>query len=420
MEKAKEERGKEEEEGGVGKLRAGVLVPRRGRQLERSVRNSSLANIPRQEMEVELEVNSIFHVSSLEKSNKERKIKRMHSKWPVAGNRSYTEICFGKAKNTAVRALYDTGASVTIVPVEVYRLARKAKAVGQEVPNHGVSLKNASGEPMPIQGVYWMHMTIAGRKMIEPVVVGRNVTSAIIGQNIIEGHGLCFNPANRQFFYVQQEEPMEDWEVATVEVAQERQLGKGQSSLVSCSLRNKESGEKLRPFTTFVASIEGATVIGKTDGLAMASIYLRNSSEEDRSVREGQVIGDAEPISHYEKLDGKCHCGEHAQIDEVGLSRGLSKGKKLAGKKKVSHQVRKMIDETIRRCNIPRKLKSRYRELLLNNADIISKEPADLGHSTTVVHDIKLRSDEPVFTKQFTLPKEEWEVVKSIASPYRK
>ena len=146
---------------------------------------------------VELEQNSILHIMSMTRENKTRK--KQHSKWPVAGNRCYTQIQFGK-KRVAVKALYDTGASVTIIPVEVFRLARQAGAVRSEITGHGVSLTNASGQAMPIQGVYWMVMRIAGREMLEPVVVGRRVTSSIIGQNIIEGQGLCYNPKKRKFF----------------------------------------------------------------------------------------------------------------------------------------------------------------------------------------------------------------------------
>ena len=49
-------------------------------------------------------------------------------------------------------------------------------------------------------------------------------------------------------------------------------------------------------------------------------------------------------------------------------------------------------------------IKQQYRDLLLHNADVFSKDKYDIGRTSEFQHKIHLRNNEPCFTKQFTLP----------------
>ena len=48
--------------------------------------------------------------------------------------------------------------------------------------------------------------------------------------------------------------------------------------------------------------------------------------------------------------------------------------------------------------------KEKYRQVLLDNHEAVSSSKFDLGRSETLLHDITLKSSEPVFVKQFRIP----------------
>ena len=53
---------------------------------------------------------------------------------------------------------------------------------------------------------------------------------------------------------------------------------------------------------------------------------------------------------------------------------------------------------------MPNKFKSDFLAVILKNHDCISWHKFDLGRTETVLHKILLKSDEPVFVKQFLIP----------------
>ena len=63
--------------------------------------------------------------------------------------------------------------------------------------------------------------------------------------------------------------------------------------------------------------------------------------------------------------------------------------------------------------NVPREYKSRYLNLLLRNHDVISANKYDLGKCSTAMHDIELKSKEPIYIKQFRIPEAQRKAVET-------
>ena len=72
--------------------------------------------------------------------------------------------------------------------------------------------------------------------------------------------------------------------------------------------------------------------------------------------------------------------------------------------KPLSEAKRKFIKETAKLETVPEKYRGRYLQLLLEYHEAISQNKFDLGRSETLMHDIALKSEEPVYVKQFKIP----------------
>ena len=54
--------------------------------------------------------------------------------------------------------------------------------------------------------------------------------------------------------------------------------------------------------------------------------------------------------------------------------------------------------------DVPAPFKERFVKLLLKHHDVFSRDKYDLGRAKTLMHEIALKSEEPVYIKQFKIP----------------
>jgi hypothetical protein len=329
----------------------------------------------------------------------------------ITGKRYYVHVNFSRRTKNPLYALYDTGASVTAISMDAMRRARKEGAMGQQIHDHGLSLTNASGRPMDIHGVFWVDLYISGKRLREPVVVLKSLAGdAIIGQNIIEAHGLMFNPVRREFSFPDGKTKATAWANAELVSIQSHTVQPQEGVLVKAILRDTLTGKKLPPAQDFVAVVAGASIAGVTDNNGITSVYVPNGTPAALELHRNDRIGIAEPADNFDM--------DVAPADDAAISaitadavRDRNKSEKAA-KPVVTPTVHKLINAAIKRSGIPKKMQDKYRAVLELFADVISETPDDIGHSQTVVHDIKLRTQEPVYTKQYSLPDAELSVVK--------
>ena len=64
----------------------------------------------------------------------------------------------------------------------------------------------------------------------------------------------------------------------------------------------------------------------------------------------------------------------------------------------------KFIREKARLDQIPPDMREKYFQVLVRNHMAISQHKFDLGRASTLMHDIELRTNEPVYVKQFKIP----------------
>ncbi len=53
---------------------------------------------------------------------------------------------------------------------------------------------------------------------------------------------------------------------------------------------------------------------------------------------------------------------------------------------------------------VPEQYQQQYLKLLLQNHEAISQDKFDLGRTDTLMHEITLKTEEPIYIKQFKIP----------------
>jgi ribonuclease HI len=295
--------------------------------------------------------------------------------------------------------------------METMRKARAEGALGAQIQHHGVTLTNASGQAMHIHGVFWLRMRIVGKEINEPVIVLKEMSGeAIIGQNIIHTYGLAYDPIRNDFVFRPPQRPNKSpsWKQADLLAISDTAIEPGTSRLISCALFDKATGERLPPGQDFISAINGAPIAATSDPNGIATFYVPNAFHEPMYIVRSDNVGYAEHIDEY-YIDTSPTSTETVSAIMAAASKEMEDGEDAA--RKLSPLKRRLINEAIQRSNFPRSMHKSYFNLLATFADIISESPADLGHSRTVVHDVKLTDDTPVYTKQYSLPREELQVI---------
>ena len=339
----------------------------------------------------------------------------------VTGKRYYVKINFHKHKSGHVFALYDTGASVTTVSLATMRTARAAGALGEQINDHGLTLKNASNEEMNIHGVYWITMVINDHSIVEPVVVLKQLSGdMIIGQNVIHKHGLQYNPVRESFEFKQPSTPAPaDWAPARLAAVSSFVIPARSARLTRARIIPDMSTVPpgtpppiIPPKQHFVGSVCGSPVSHVTDANGVCRIYLTNPLNEPITVERNTIIGTADPASLYDFDSSQLDTDALHSICAAADARRQRETSSPPETTSVSTTKLKMIDAAIQRSNMPKKWNSIFRALLIRHHSVISETPDDLGHCKTVVHDITMRTEEPCYSKQFSLPPHELECIK--------
>jgi hypothetical protein len=79
----------------------------------------------------------------------------------IACERPYVDLTVGEAET--VKSLFDTGAAVSLMQRQVFRMVRAFGAVVAQL-EHTLKVTTADGATMPVDGVYVISFTLLGKK----------------------------------------------------------------------------------------------------------------------------------------------------------------------------------------------------------------------------------------------------------------
>ena len=339
----------------------------------------------------------------------------------ISGERIYVDVSFGK-DTQAFHALYDTGAGPTCQSVQAFKAAKAAGAVMSKVENHGLSLTNASGHPMPIYGVFKQRIRIAKRTVTTMVVTLKQLSDPfIIGMNLIREHGLSYDAEKNTVFFSQGKTEV-GWTRARIVARKQVTVPPNKACLIRAGLQI-DNGPSPRPGNEIVATVSGKPYIYELDEAGGFYTYVANLTTEPLVVTRNQYIGEAEELrAVYERgapLDTpwgqqavnsiRSTLREAVQVSAVQHQAGR---RQQGSRKGDLQELHNLIHEVLQRSRLPDRLHQQLAQLLVEFKDIISTGQHDLGCTDTLQHKIVMKDTEPCFTKQFPLPPEKMEVVK--------
>ena len=326
-----------------------------------------------------------------------------------SGARLYVSTSFGG--KTKISLLFDTGATVSLLSETAFNKAIKAGAVVAKCEGPPPRIRNASGTDMEVRGVYSVTTTIMGQTMVAAFIVAPEVLGhGLIGMNLIRDFRLGVHPDVGIFQADTKDAP----QVAAV-MQEQVQDGDGelrfvgQTHLVADTytlVRVKafqHDGQVIRNKELVCAIVADLSVAIKTNEHGIAHVYVANKSTEAMNFARGERLGSAEYATRYHFLSNE-------RVEEVSTIRAARENKE-AKKKKIFPLDPKQVEAAIDDTNHAHQ-KTKYKQLIHKYEDIVSRDKHDLGLSSTIVHNVELSDNTPVYTQQYRLPLEQLNLVK--------
>ena len=335
----------------------------------------------------------LFKVSSLFKNMCHDFVNQLDAKLNKRHTRPYVQTVVEKVLPR--RGLYDTGADLTCMNTKTFRKIPVDKRP-KKVMGNNRSAQSAGGDRLEALGTYNMTLTLEGRTMTHPVVVMSQLNEdLILGMDFIEKHQLFYDFVGKKYHW---DRPIE-WIRGYLKLRKEVKLSALSATQVPVQIVT-ESGMISGPAFNVIASIghhenpllTGGPYLIKGDSCGHANVLLYNCSPVDVTLPRGDFVGLTENVKDCEYVEVN-----PAYINAISEQMDASK------KTPITKEKRQMILEKF--CSeVDDEWKSRYLQVLLDNHEAISTSKFDLGRATTMLHDIELKTKEPIFVKQFKIP----------------
>ena len=295
-----------------------------------------------------------------------------------------------------LRGLYDTGADVSCLNEKVFQQMNKKDKPTLDISERGKRFKSASGELLKVTGKFLFSLRV-GKKLIQhPLYVVKNLSGdLIIGFDLIQKHHLNYNTESKSFSW----KGGGRWSRGQLKVCEKQTLAPLSVSSVRVSVRTDAGhtpSEDIPCLVDIVSPesplISGAPTLVQPDRYGNAIVQVINCSPIEMEINRNDFIGFVENL---EDCDMKELNPEYVQSV---AERTRTKEVPLGEAKK------KFIGEKLNLENVPAELRGKYRDVILRHHEAISQHKFDLGRANTLMHEITLKTDEPIYVKQFKIP----------------
>lgn len=295
-----------------------------------------------------------------------------------------------------LRALIDSGASISVIDDA---LLKKCEDENWEVINKTphLAVKVASGEHLKILMNIRLKFTMCGREMYHKftVVSGLHRNKIILGYDFMKKKQIGLQD---EFLTFQGEK----WKLAQnnteVKIAEVTELSDGHGKQITFSL-SVESGTKiLKLKNEDIAIIEVSNF--KT------SLIFDESAQID--MKDEEIIGCVEDIEDYHFI----YEDEWEQIEAISASTDIfgafneippipPRGRLHT----TTEDHRNKIKDKLRLDIASDYWRQKYQDLIMDYADVFSKDKYDMGMADVIEHSIRVKNpNEVVYTRQFPIP----------------
>ncbi len=128
------------------------------------------------------------------------------------------------------------------------------------------------------------------------------------------------------------------------------------------------------------------------DSLGQVMVAVKNCAPTDLELARNDFIGTLENVTGCEKRE----------INPAYLQ-AVARATKRQSNEQISTAKRQFIEQNIH-LSVPEQYKKQYLQVILKNHDAVSPNKFDLGCTDTLMHEIVLKTPEPIYVKQFKIP----------------
>ena len=314
-------------------------------------------------------------------------------------NRNFVDVIVNKSHK--VHALYDPGATVTLIDEAEFRKIPVDRRPSQDARAPRLILENADKRAMSVRGCYILSLSLLDRTIPHTVYVIRNLSSPMfLGADFIKQHGLSHNLREDRLEF------LDCWSSAAATLSHKVTLPANSSRKVPLKSYSypfsSGSSEIKGPINTVCAvdcttsPIFGKDQIVSIDRKGHASLLIDNPLDIPVTLEAGTYLGSLERVN----------LAECASITFNMDTEPLSASPPGEGSTPITSSKRNLLVSAMREqtTHLSQSLRIEYLNLILRNHDVFSDDKYDLGRTNVMEHTVHLKDSAPVYVKQFRLP----------------
>ena len=298
-------------------------------------------------------------------------------------------------KGVTTSWLYDTGAKVTVLALREFRKIPVALRPIKQFSN--IKLESASKNAIKVIGVYELPITVQHKTVKHNVIVVDNLNSAaIMGIDLIDKLGITYISRKREFVFQEQEPAFRIASMSTMSAEIIPAYACMPIRVSTLTTGSQRPGPNLRSMATIHCKefplLSGGPGLVVPNHAGQVTVLVQNCSPVDIELPRGITVGELENI-HHEKLQ---------PLDTDKLQQII--GEKNATKPNPLSSMDAQELKSKLNLNVPPAERAAYEQLILDNHDVFSKDKNDLGRANNFEHHISMKSDDPIYRKQFPIP----------------
>jgi hypothetical protein len=319
----------------------------------------------------------------------------------------------GKLGNTQFSALFDTGADISCINEQLFRKLHVTNRPKQLRPDPSNLFKSAGGQNLDVKGKYRLPIQIAGKTVEHDFYVIKNLNEPVIlGIDFITDQQLQYCPQSQEFYWLGQEQ----WRRGAIKTTSAITLSPLSVTNIKVCLVTDSSCRPTKEVPC-MASIQapdfpyvsGGPALIKIDNQGLSRVQIQNCAPFSIEIPRNSSIGEVENLTNC-SID---------QLNPQYLNSVADQLQKQAKVSPCSEEKKRFIQDNVQ-LNVPEEEKQAYMDLLCQNHGVFSDHKHDLGRATTLQHEITLKSNLPVYIKQFKIPEAHQQEVRNHVTEWLK
>ncbi len=278
---------------------------------------------------------------------------------------------------------------------------RPLKLDMDKLPN----FRSSGGQPLPVRGLYEFAFTINSKLIKHQCYVIPDLNEPLIlGIDFIQQHQLWYCPKNKSFAW----DGQPNWGQGQLKIGNATIIPPLSVAYIKATIRT-ESGSMPPQNNLCIANIAsslhllitGGPSLVEPDSLGQVTVAVKNCAPTDIELNRNDFVGSIENIEYCETRE----------INPTYLQAIAEQRANACPRQTLTAKKRHFIESNVK-LHVPQQFQQKYLNLWLKHHEAISQDKFDLGRTDTLMHEIALKTTEPIYIKQFKIPDSHHQEVK--------